>query len=68
MANKYFALASQSGHVLAYYNLGQIHAQGTGVLRSCPTATELFKNVAERGKWGQILVDVSKNKLGIYLS
>lgn len=59
MANKYFSLASQSGHVLAYYNLGLMHAQGTGVLRACPTATELFKNVAERGKWGQILVDVS---------
>ncbi|KAJ8936610.1 hypothetical protein NQ314_012225 [Rhamnusium bicolor] len=56
MANKYFSLASQSGHVLAYYNLGQMHAQGTGMLRSCPTAVELFKNVAERGRWGEILM------------
>lgn len=55
-ANKYFSLASQSGHVLAYYNLGQMHAQGTGLLRSCATAVELFKNVAERGKWGEILM------------
>lgn len=56
LANKYFSLASQSGHVLAYYNLGQMHAQGTGMLRSCPTAVELFKNVAERGRWGEILM------------
>lgn len=56
LANKYFSLASQSGHVLAYYNLGQMHAQGTGMLRSCPTAVELFKNVAERGRWGEMLM------------
>ncbi|KAJ8977951.1 hypothetical protein NQ317_008142 [Molorchus minor] len=56
LANKYFSLASQSGHRLAYYNLGQMHAQGTGMLRSCPTAVELFKNVAERGRWGEILM------------
>ncbi|CAG9765806.1 unnamed protein product [Ceutorhynchus assimilis] len=56
LANKYFNLASQSGHVLAYYNLGQMHAKGTGMLRSCTTAVELFKNVAERGRWGEILM------------
>ncbi|KAJ8924298.1 hypothetical protein NQ315_007091 [Exocentrus adspersus] len=56
LANKYFSLASQSGHVLAYYNLAQMHALGTGMLRSCPTAVELFKNVAERGRWGEILM------------
>lgn len=57
-ANKYFNLASQSGHVLAYYNLGQMHAKGTGMLRSCTTAVELFKNVAERGRWGELLMQV----------
>uniref|UniRef100_A0A336JY00 CSON002933 protein n=1 Tax=Culicoides sonorensis TaxID=179676 RepID=A0A336JY00_CULSO len=50
-ANKYFSLASQAGHVLAFYNLGQIHAAGLGTMRSCLTAVELFKSVAERGKW-----------------
>ncbi|XP_031619658.1 protein sel-1 homolog 1 [Contarinia nasturtii] len=55
-ANKYFNLASQSGHVLAYYNLGQMHAVGLGMMRSCPTAVELFKSVAERGKWSEILM------------
>lgn len=78
LANKYFNLASQSGHVLAYYNLGQMHALGLGMMRSCPTAVEvngplsplsidilnicffrfaqLFKNVAERGKWSDHLM------------
>ncbi|XP_059474860.1 protein sel-1 homolog 1 [Neocloeon triangulifer] len=57
LANKYFSLASQSGHVLAFYNLAQMHAAGTGMMRSCPTAVELFKNVAERGKWGEKLME-----------
>lgn len=61
LANKYFSLASQSGHVLAFYSLAQMHAKGNGVMRSCPTAVELFKNVAERGKWGEILMQVRKN-------
>jgi len=41
MAVKYFNLASQSGHMLAFYNLAQMHATGTGVLRACHTATEV---------------------------
>ncbi|XP_055617554.1 protein sel-1 homolog 1 [Toxorhynchites rutilus septentrionalis] len=56
LANKYFNLASQSGHVLAFYNLGQMHAVGLGMMRACPTAVELFKNVAERGKWSEQLM------------
>lgn len=55
-ANKYFSLASQAGHVLAFYNLGKIHAAGLGTMRSCPTAVELFKTVAERGKWAERLM------------
>lgn len=57
MANKYFTLASQSGHILAYYNLAQMHASGTGVVRSCHTAVELYKNVAERGRWSGYLME-----------
>lgn len=57
MAIKYFNLASQSGHVLAFYNLADMHATGTGLLRSCPTAVELYKNVAERGKWGEYMME-----------
>lgn len=34
-----------------------MHATGTGLIRSCPTAVELYKNVAERGKWGEKLME-----------
>lgn len=33
-----------------------MHASGIGMMRSCPTAVELFKNVAERGKWSERLM------------
>merc|ERR1719385_626057 len=67
MAVKYFNLASQAGHVLAFYNLAEMHAMGTGMLRSCPTAVELYKNVAERGKWGEYLMEAhSDYKNGMY--
>lgn len=56
MAIKYYTMASQSGHVLAFYSLAQMHASGTGTVRSCTTAVELFKNVAERGRWGENLM------------
>lgn len=56
LANKYFNLASQWGHILAYYNLAQMHATGIGMMRSCITAVELLKNVAERGKWSEQLM------------
>ncbi|XP_069049443.1 protein sel-1 homolog 1 isoform X2 [Lepisosteus oculatus] len=56
-ALKYFNLASQAGHILAFYNLAQMHATGTGVMRSCHTAVELFKNVCERGRWSERLMN-----------
>ncbi|KAL3083139.1 hypothetical protein niasHS_010941 [Heterodera schachtii] len=56
-ALKYFQLASQSGHILAIYNLAQMHAKGTGVLRNCRVAVALYKNVAERGRWGGRFMD-----------
>ncbi|VDP30432.1 unnamed protein product [Echinostoma caproni] len=46
-------MASQQGNILAFFYLGEMHATGVGVLRSCTTATELFKNVAERGRWSR---------------
>lgn len=57
MSVKYFNLAAQLGHVLGYYNLAQMHATGTGVLRSCQTATELYKNVAERGSSSHLFME-----------
>ncbi|EDV20294.1 uncharacterized protein TRIADDRAFT_32291, partial [Trichoplax adhaerens] len=56
-AVKYFNLASQSGHILAIYHLGMLHATGNGIIRSCHTATELLKTVAERGQWSRILME-----------
>ena len=67
MATKYFNLASQSGHVLAFFNLAEMHATGTGMLRSCTTAVELYKNVAERGKWGEKLMEAHTDyRRGMY--
>lgn len=40
-ALKFFNLASQASHILAFYNLAQMHATGTGVMRSCHTAVEV---------------------------
>ncbi|CAH8562295.1 unnamed protein product [Dicrocoelium dendriticum] len=56
LALKYFTMASQQGNVLAFFYLGEMHATGVGVLRSCTTAAELFKNVAERGSWSKWLM------------
>lgn len=57
MSVKHFNLAAQLGHVLGYYNLAQMHATGTGVLRSCSTATELYKSVAERGSVSHLFME-----------
>lgn len=54
-AIEYYNLASQSGHVLAFYSLAQMQSTGTGMIRNCHTSVELFKNVAERGSWGELL-------------
>lgn len=48
LANKFFSLASQSGHVLAYYNLGQMHAAGLGMMRSCPNAVEVTQKLIRK--------------------
>lgn len=40
-ALKYFNLASQSGNMLALYNLAQMHSSGAGVMRACHTAVEV---------------------------
>ena len=34
-----------------------MHAAGTGMIRSCHTAVELFKNVVERGRWSNQLME-----------
>lgn len=64
MAIKYFSMASQAGHLLAIYKLAEVHATGTGVLRSCQTAVELYKTVAERGRWSELLMDAHSDYWG----
>ncbi|PAA58781.1 hypothetical protein BOX15_Mlig010284g1, partial [Macrostomum lignano] len=59
-ALKYFTLASQQGNTLAFFYLAQMHAAGSGVLRSCQTAAELYKNVAERGRWSDQLMEAHR--------
>lgn len=34
-----------------------MHAAGIGVTRSCSLATEMLKNVAERGRWAERFMD-----------
>jgi len=57
LAIKYYNLASQAGNTLAIYQLAQMNAAGTGMIRSCHTAVELFKNVVERGRWADKLME-----------
>jgi len=57
LAIKYYNLASQAGNTLAIYQLAQMNAAGTGMIRSCHTAVELFKNVVERGRWADNLME-----------
>ena len=40
-AFKFFSLASQSGNVLAIFNLAQMRATGTGIGRDCRQAVEV---------------------------
>ena len=53
----YFTKCTILGHVLAFYNLAVMHASGTGVLRSCNTATE----VGFQLKCGKIKEFIEKN-------
>lgn len=43
LAIKYYNLASQAGNTLAIYQLAQMNAAGTGMIRSCHTAVEVRK-------------------------
>ena len=43
-----------------------MHATGTGMLRSCPTAVELYKNVAERGRWGELMMEAHSDYRLVY--
>ncbi|KAI0981670.1 hypothetical protein GJ496_004801 [Pomphorhynchus laevis] len=57
IAVEYFTLATQGGHVLGPYYLATINSYGPGILRQCDTSADLFKTVAERGKWATTFMD-----------
>ncbi len=38
------------------------------MLRSCPTAVELYKNVAERGKWGELMMEAHTDYKKVFSS
>lgn len=50
-------MATQNSQLLAYYNLANMHATGTGVARNCPIAVDFYKMVAERGKWADRMME-----------
>jgi SEL1 protein len=52
------------GNILAIYNLAQMHAKGTGVIRNCRFAMALYKNVAERGRWAERFMDAYQRYFG----
>ena len=54
-AMAYFTAAAQQGHLVAFYNLGQMQQIGLGVLPSCATAVQMYKRVAERGAWSSLI-------------
>jgi SEL1 protein len=50
-----YAVASQQGHPIALHRLAHMSARGIGVATSCQTATNGYKNVAEKGDWAYSL-------------
>lgn len=50
-----YAISSQRGNLLALHRLSHAAAAGLGMTRSCPTAVNGFKAVAERGDWAHDL-------------
>lgn len=53
----YFILAGLSEHPVALYYLGMMHEEGLGTRRSCMSAVQLYKGVAEKGKWERLFVE-----------
>ncbi|GIM17274.1 hypothetical protein Vretimale_19814 [Volvox reticuliferus] len=45
----YFLLASQTGHLLAQYNVAMLHLAGRGTARNCKSAVQLLKTISEKG-------------------
>lgn len=57
-AMRYFMAASESGNLLALVYLAKINADSAGTnVKSCQSAVNLYKGVAERGMWSQLLME-----------
>jgi TPR repeat protein len=46
-----YTASSSLGNILAVHRLGHMAARGMGAARSCESAVQAFKTVAERGPW-----------------
>ncbi|KAK6925303.1 Sel1-like repeat [Dillenia turbinata] len=54
LACKYFIFAANAGQPKAFYQLAKMFHTGVGLKKSLPTATALYKLVAERGPWSSL--------------
>ena len=54
-AYSYFFQASQHGNTIALYYLAQMTQYGYGTQANCASAVLLYKRVAERGTWSDLL-------------
>lgn len=52
-----YSAASSLGNLLATHRVGHMAARGMGTTRSCDTAVQAFKTVAERGPWMAAISD-----------
>uniref|UniRef100_A0A1I8JN41 SEL1L2 adaptor subunit of ERAD E3 ligase n=1 Tax=Macrostomum lignano TaxID=282301 RepID=A0A1I8JN41_9PLAT len=59
-ALKYFTLASQQGNTLAFFYLAQMHAAGSGVLRSCQTRRRVVQECGRAGRWSDQLMEAHR--------
>lgn len=55
-----FSLSAQQGSLVALYNLAQMHQHGLGTVPSCTLAVQLYKKVAERGRWSASIHEAYK--------
>ena len=52
-AARWYALAAAQNHPLAQFNLGTLHANGTGVPQDLAKANELFESANENNMFGE---------------
>ncbi|TYZ69265.1 hypothetical protein PybrP1_000638 [[Pythium] brassicae (nom. inval.)] len=61
VAHGYFQVAAHQGHTVASHKLGHMSLHGIGTARSCKSAADAFKLVAERGPWDKLLTAAFKD-------